>query len=255
MFRETLHKIFIVIGVVSIIYYLGLNMTFGKIAFSSVFFIVGIILVTYGWIEIKYQLNIWGMVPTGLRTVIAFILAIGITFFLVIEGVIFYEGHHYDTEKPDYVMVLGAGLRGSEISTSLLYRLDSAIEFNKLYPDVKIIVSGGQGPGEYITEADAMSNYLVNKGIDESMIIKEDKSTSTYENFQFTKELLSKLSGEEKYTLTVITNNFHMYRAKFLGEQVGFNCLGYPARAHVGSSLNFHIREFFGVIKAFVFKK
>nr|WP_243177773.1 YdcF family protein [Clostridium hominis] len=152
-------------------------------------------------------------------------------------------------------MVLGAGLRGSKISTSLLYRLETAVEYNKLYPDVKIIVSGGQGPDEDISEAKAMKDYLISKGIDESLIISEDKSTNTYENFLFTKKILEDETGEEDFTVTVISNNFHMYRAKYLGKQVGFECLGYPAPSHAASSFIFYTREFFGVIKAYIFKR
>lgn len=87
-------------------------------------------------------------------------------------------------------MVLGSGLRRKELSSSLKYRLDTAIGFNKEKPSVKIIISGGQGEGEDITEALAMKNYLINNGVGENLIISEDKSTSTYENFLFTKEIL-----------------------------------------------------------------
>lgn len=251
----TIHKGFIFIGILSILYYLGLNIIFGKIAFSFVFFILGLFFVAYGGLEVKYNLNLWIKIPKCIRSGITIVIIIGLTIFTLIEGLIFYEGHHYDTKKPDYVMVLGAGLRGNEISKSLLYRLKTAIEFNKMYPDVNIIVSGGKGSGENITEAEAMRNYLINNGVDERLIIMEDKSTSTYENFKFTKNLLKDITGKEDYTITVITNNFHMYRAKFLGEEVGFECLGYPAPAHVSTSFNFHVREFFGVVRAYVFKR
>ena len=94
----------------------------------------------------------------------------------------------------------------------LKYRLDAVIEFNKLNPNMKIIVSGGQGQGEDVTEAFAMRKYLVDKGVSENLIICEDKSTSTYENFLFTKELLEKEIGNGDYIITVVTNNFHMYK-------------------------------------------
>ena len=132
-------------------------------------------MVGYGILEIKYNINLWERVPKCIRNIIITIFIIGLTIFIAIDGIIFYHGHHYDKEKPDYVIVLGAGLRGSEISASLLYRLNSALEFNKLYPDVKIIVSGGQGPGEDLTEAEAMKNYLISNGIDKELIIKEEK--------------------------------------------------------------------------------
>jgi uncharacterized SAM-binding protein YcdF (DUF218 family) len=130
----------------------------GFISFSNIFFLVGIILLLYGALELKYKIDIWSKLPRKLRNLITGLFVIGLCIFTAVEGRIIYEGHHYDRKKPDYLMVLGAGLRGSTISTTLLYRLESAIEFNKQYPDVKIIVSGGQGEGEDITEALAMKN-------------------------------------------------------------------------------------------------
>lgn len=250
-----LYKIFIALGLALILYYIGLRIISGFVAFSSVFCLLGIILFIYGFIEVKFKVDIWGRIPSIIKRIIIVLSSIGISIFIIIEGVIIYNGHHYDTEKPDYLLVLGAGLRGSKISTSLLYRLETAVEYNKLYPDVKIIVSGGQGPDEDISEAKAMKNYLVNQGIDENLIISEDKSTNTYENFLFTKRLLENETGKEDFTVTVISNNFHMYRAKFLGKHVGFKCLGYPAPSHVASSFIFYTREFFGVIKAYIFKR
>lgn len=253
--NSILYKSLIVIGTISIIYWLGLNITFGRIAFSQMFLLVGALLVAYGLIEINFNLNLWGGTPVILRRIIVVLFTIGMITFISIEGLIIYSGFHHDKEKPDYLMILGAGLRGDKLTTTLKYRLDEAIEFNKKFPDVKIIVSGGQGPDEELSEALAMNNYLLSKGIDKNNIIMEDKSTTTYENFLLTKKLLKEITGKDNYTITVVTNNFHMYRAKYLGELVGFNCLVYPAPSHFSSSFNFYIREFFGVIKAYVLKR
>ncbi|SCI75065.1 DUF218 domain [uncultured Clostridium sp.] len=253
--NKLLYKVFMWIGIALILYYIVLRLISGFVAFSSMFCLLGIILFIYGFMELKFKVNIWGRIPKLLKRTIIVLFSIGMSIFIIIEGVIIYNGHHYDKDRPDYLMVLGAGLRGSKISTSLLYRLETAVEYNKLYPDVKIIVSGGQGPDEDISEAKAMKDYLVSQGIDENLIISEDKSTNTYENFLFTKKLLEDETGEEDFIVTVISNNFHMYRAKYLGEQVGFECLGYPAPSHAASSFIFHTREFFGVIKAYIFKR
>lgn len=253
--NKTLDKVAIVIGIISMMYYMGLKIVLGHIAFSIVFFIVGIILVIYGVVEIKLGINLWFMIPKILRRIIVILFAIGLSIFIIIEGIIIYEGHHKETGKTDYLMVLGAGIKGEEIGTTLRYRLDTAIEFNEINPDVKIIVSGGQGQGEDVTEAYAMKKYLIENGVNENLIITEDKSTNTYENFMFTKNILEKENINDDYKITVVTNDFHMYRAKYLGEEVGFKCLGYPAPSHISTTLNFHVREFFGVIKAYVFKR
>ena len=93
----------------------------------------------------------------------------------------------------------------------MLYRLETALDFHEMYPDVKIVVSGGQGKGENMAEALAMRNFLVDNGVDPSLIIIEDKSTNTYENFLYTKDVLEEETGKEDFTITIISNNFKIF--------------------------------------------
>ncbi|MDU4883371.1 YdcF family protein [uncultured Clostridium sp.] len=232
-----------------------LKMMFGFVAFSSVFCMLGIVLLVYGYVELKFNIDIWGHIPKVYRIIITTLFTIGLVIFIGIESIIIYNGHHHDTQKPDYLVVLGAGLRGRSISASLLYRLETALDFHDMYPDLKIVVSGGQGEGEDMTEALAMRNFLVDNGVNPNLIIMEDKSTNTYENFLYTKNVLEEETVKEDFTITIISNNFHMYRAKFLAKEVGFNTYGYPAPSHKASALVFYVREFFGVIKAYIFRQ
>ena len=231
--KKGIYILFEIIGILLILYYLMLKVIFGFVAFSSVFCILGIVLLGYGYIELKFNIDIWGYTPKIYRIIITTLFAIGLVIFIGVEGIIIYNGHHYDTEKPDYLVVLGAGLRGRSISTSLLYRLETALDFHGIYPDVKIVVSGGQGEGEDMSEALAMRNFLVNNGIDPSIIIMEDKSKNTYENFLYTKKVLDEETVKEDFTITIVSNSFHMYRAKFLAKEVGFNTYSYPAPSHI----------------------
>ena len=111
------------------------------------------------------------------------------------------------TYREDYVIVLGAGLSGEEPSPVLEKRLDKAIEYLNRNNNAKVIVSGGQGKGENMTEALAMYNYLVRSGIDPERIAQEEKATSTYENFMYSKEFM------EDGTAVFITNDFHVVRS------------------------------------------
>lgn len=176
-----------IIGILLILYYLLLKLMFGFVAFSSVFFMLGVILLIYGFVELKFKIDIWGHIPKVLKIIITTLFAIGLVIFISIESLIIYNGYHHDVERPDYVVVLGAGLRGNTISASLLYRLETALDFHEMYPDVKIVVSGGQGEGESMSEALAMRNFLVDNGVDQNLIIMENKSTNTYENFYILK--------------------------------------------------------------------
>ncbi len=246
---------FQIIGILLILYYLILKLMFGFVAFSNMFCMLGILLFVYGYVELKFNIDIWGHIPKIFRVIITTLFTVGLVIFICIESIIIYNGNHHDNEKPDYLVVLGAGLRGNSISASLLYRLETTLDFHEMYPDVKIVVSGGQGTGESMPEALAMRNFLVDNGVDPSLIIMEDKSTNTYENFLYTKYILEEDTEKDNFTITIISNNFHMYRAKFLAREVGFSTYGYPAPSHKASALVFYVREFFGVIKAYIFKQ
>ena len=253
--KKYVYTSFEIIGILLILYYLILKLMFGFVAFSSVFCMLGIALLVYGYVELKFNIDIWGHIPKIFRIIITTLFTIGLVIFISIESIIIYNGYHHDAERPDYLVVLGAGLRGNSISASLLYRLETTLDFHEMYPDVRIVVSGGQGKGENMAEALAMRNFLVDNGVDPSLIIMENKSTDTYENFLYTKEVLEEETGKEGFTITIISNNFHMYRAKFLAKEVGFSTYGYPAPSHKASALVFYVREFFGVIKAYIFKQ
>ena len=152
-------------------------------------------------------------------------------------------------------MILGAGLKGDRMSLSLQQRMIKSLEYINNNPNTKIIVSGGQGADELLSEAEAMKNFLTSHGVKENKVIIEDKSTNTFENFQFTRNLLSKIDKSENIKLTIITNNFHMYRAKMLARRQGFIAYGVAAPLHPLLVPNFYLRESFALIKSYIFDK
>lgn len=123
----------------------------------------------------------------------------------------------FETEVPDNLssdhhgfIVLGYALsKDGEMQEPLLERLKVAEEAAKAYPDSKIIVTGGV-PKQGVTEADIMFDWLVEHGIDEERIIKEDMATDTIENALFSMEIVDR---EGLKDLTLITSATHMRRA------------------------------------------
>lgn len=183
-----------------------------------------------------------------------FIILITISF-LIVEVFIIQSAVVSDSETVDYVLVLGAQVRGEEVSLELRERLDKSLEYIKDHPGMKIIVSGGQGSGEWITEAEAMKRYLVAHGVEEEQIIKEEKSTSTFENIKFTKEIVATISDKENIKLMIITSDFHLFRAKFLAQRLGFKAYGIPAPTPWFVVPHYYIREYFAVVKSFLFDR
>lgn len=238
-------NICILLGILLILYYAFLTICYQYVAFASVLGLGGVILVLFGGIQKHFQIFPFASLGRTWQIILLSILSTAILIFTITEGIIIYYGHTRSHEKTDVILILGAGLNGKEISSTLKYRLDTAVEAHQKQPGIPIIVSGGQGPRESMSEAEAMANYLIQHGVPKSLILQEDKSTTTYENFQFSKKLLP----ADDALVLVITNNFHMVRAIMLAEKAGLNAYRYPSPAHFPTSFNFHVREFFGLMK------
>ena len=116
-------------------------------------------------------------------------------------------------EQYDYVIVLGARVRGTTVTKSLRKRLDKAFEYIEKNDNTILVLSGGQGNGEDVSEAQAMYDYLVQKGVDKSRLLLEDKSTSTVENIEYSMKIIEKNSQNATVEVGFITNNFHVFRA------------------------------------------
>lgn len=181
----------------------------------------------------------------------------GISFFVIFTiSIITYGSFDNVTYKEDAVIILGAGIRGQEPGALLKGRLDSALEYKKKNPDVIFVLSGGQGSDEQISEADAMARYLLERGVYPKDIIIEDKSTSTRENFQFSKELLDKFYEGKEYKTAYITNEFHIYRAGVYAKLSGFeNTTHLHSNSRIGGIISTCLRETLAVVKLWVFGK
>lgn len=158
------------------------------------------------------------------------------------------------TYKEDAVIVLGAAVHGKTPSLTLKKRLDKAVNYHNQNPDAVIVVSGGQGNQEEISEAEAMQNYLVNNGVSADKIIKEEAATSTYENFVFSKKILDEQFGKD-YTVAFITNEYHILRAGLCAKQAGMQNI---THLHSNTNLSYLVsgvlRECLAVIKYAIFK-
>lgn len=176
--------------------------------------------------------------------------------FLLIESLLLYNTRDPVPNQVDYLIILGAGLNEDKLSWTLWERVDRGLKILQDNKDMKVVVSGGKGPGEWITEAEAMQRYLVEQGIAKEQIIKEEQSTSTMENFRYTRELLGQQSGyEPTEPVLVITNDFHMFRSKILARRNGINPVGVPSATPWYLRPNAYLREYFAVVKSLIFDR
>ena len=150
---------------------------------------------------------------------------------LLCAGLSVYGGFDNAGDNTEALVVLGCGVRGDRVSVGLARRLDKAFAYYEDHPDVLIVVSGGQGSQETITEAEAMRRYLIAKGVPNEKIIKEEQATSTLENLRFSDELLRE-RFPDGYHAALVTSRFHVFRAERIASKLRlfYTHLGAPSK-------------------------
>lgn len=144
------------------------------------------------------------------------------------------------------VIVLGAKVTGQRPSLVLEERLIAAKAYLDTHPDVVAILSGGQGKDEIISEAQGMYQYLVEKGVQKDRLIKEDQSTTTYENLQYSLDII-KERGLSK-DLAIVSNNFHIYRALWIARSMGLDAKSVPASSRWWLFPTYYVREMYAIL-------
>lgn len=155
-------------------------------------------------------------------------------------------------EKPNMVVVLGCQLWGEDPSPMLKKRLDKAYELLVRYPDIPVVVTGGQGDDEIISEGEGMKRYLVKRGISEDRIIVEDKSTSTYENIRNAFDITDKMGLSRD--ITIATSEYHVYRASLMAKAQGAGeVTSAPSFTDINLLPAYWVREWLGISHFHVF--
>lgn len=133
------------------------------------------------------------------------------------------------TDALDVIVVLGAGLIGERVSPLLASRLDRGIAVARSAGAGTIVCSGGQGPDEVISEAEAMARYVESVAPGEFRLLKEDKSTTTQQNLRFSSAFIESELGDGQ-KVAVVTSNYHALRAGGFARTLGldWNVFGAP---------------------------
>ena len=200
-------------------------------------------------------LEVWDApVAKILRRVLCIGLCIGILMGAVTFAFVF-DGSLGDPEAGlDYIIVLGCGVNGTVPSLLLRERIDAAYEYLAAHPDVICVVSGGQGPGEDITEAECMFRELTAMGIDPRRIWLENRSTSTVENLTFSKAVIEAHTGAVPTEVGIVSGEYHLFRAGLMAEDMGLIPYGIPATTGWFTlRVNYFLREVAGVWYYFIF--
>lgn len=148
----------------------------------------------------------------------------------------------------DYLVVLGAGVNGTVPSLSLRERLNAAYAYLTEHPDSVAIVSGSQGDGEDITEAQCMFNYLTAAGISANRVWMEEKATNTLENLRYSLEIIEEKTGARPGKIAIVSSEYHLHRAGMFAGWLDIDAELVPAKTSIlPLRWNYYVREIFAV--------
>lgn len=175
-----------------------------------------------------------GKIPTWLFSMLILVLLSDLLFSFLFTCYLFYSWMYQMIpvkKKVDYIIALGSGIRSEEVPPLLKNRLDKAIEYYHKNPTAKIVVSGGQGADEPVSEAFAMKKYLLSQQIPETQILVEDRSTTTLENMIFSKKIIFEDWKNKDRTPTILfsTNNYHVLRGALYARKAQLKAEGIGA--------------------------
>ena len=142
----------------------------------------------------------------------------------------------------------------STIVCSYLSTRDRALQFEreqyeKSGKHAKFVPSGGQGGDEVVSEAESMKRYLIEQGVPENQILKEDKSVNTYQNMEFSKKVIENDADDmENAKIAFSTTNYHVFRGYILAKKIGMKVRGLSAKTKLYFFPNAFLREFIGLL-------
>lgn len=207
----------------------------------------GFCMLRHGMLQLEYKGKLH--FPYFLRMLYRMVIIICLCFFCIIERGIIRDMNTVPETGLDYIIVLGAAVRGDEPTTPLLLRIDTACEYLTSNPRSWAIASGGTGTGESISEAECIRSYLGKMGIKSHRIIIEDSSTSTEENLINSFAIIN----DSKIRVGIVTNSFHIHRALMIANRLGYkNVCGIPAPTLMPLGIHYVVREFFAVSEIWI---
>jgi uncharacterized SAM-binding protein YcdF (DUF218 family) len=183
-----------------------------------------------------------------LRRYLVIVIGLMIVYIMTLQTFMYRYSHMELPSHADYIIVLGARVKGEAPSLSLRYRIDRAAQYLEDNPQTIAIVSGGKGKGEDMSEAEVMKRELIEHGIPEHRILLEDKSTSTEENVAFSKTFIP---AKAKRGL-IVTNDYHIYRAVSVARKAGLSVQGLAADTPKRALIKSYVREYMALTVYFI---
>ncbi len=250
-----LRVILVVVGICSLpLFLIPLSLSVGVNIGNATGIAVALLLIVYGLL--------FGIINKGIKAglkhkwlryfvYLAGVVAGTILVLVIILTTLMLRAMTKEPKGHETLVVLGCRVYGEVPSLSLRERLDAALVYLEEHPEAYCVVSGGQGDGENISEAECMYRYLTDRGIDGARILKEDASTSTRENLEFSLALIKEKGLSQE--IAIVTSEYHQYRASLVAKELGLSSTAVCGKTAKWLLPTFYIRELYGILYQWVF--
>ncbi|MDO9399808.1 MAG: YdcF family protein [bacterium] len=170
-------------------------------------------------------------VKNCLKILISIIIVIFTIFFILILK-IYYYANIDEAQKSDVIIVLGASQWNGNPSPVFKSRLDHAFFLYNNNMASQIILTGGVGKDEKISESQVGKSYLINKGVKSQNIFIEEVSQTSWQNLQMAEKILKNFENFHNNSVSVIlvSDGFHMMRLKKMSKDLGIQVLTSPVQ-------------------------
>lgn len=190
----------------------------------------------------------------GLRVLAAAGLAVGFGLFLAAEIPVICRAHSDPDASAPYLIVCGAGVNGSVPSRSMTDRLERTVDWLAENPSGVAILSGCQGPGEDLSEAEAMYIWLTARGIKPARLLLEDRAADSRQNIEYSLALIAQNGGDPTGRVAILSSEYHLYRLGYMAKKLGCQpALVAAPTTKVSLLINYAVREAFAMWKIYLF--
>ena len=193
-----------------------------------------------------------------LRNLLLVLLALGILCFGVLEGLIYSGARTRVTGEPGVMVVFGCKVNRDGPGAMLKDRLDTVLDYLEDHPETTVVLSGGKGDDEHVSEARGMYDYLVANGADGERLWMEGNSRNTWQNVNYTLELMEEKDLNAGNGVVLVSSGFHLTRIKMLWSRAGgtanVSTLAAPTSS-LYTTVHMFFREPLALVKSFVFDR
>lgn len=173
--------------------------------------------------------------------------------------------------EPQVMVIFGCQMKENGPSLVLRDRLDTALAYLADHPDMAVVVSGGKGGNDHVSEAQGMYDYLTAHGVDGAHIYREDRSFNTWQNINNTFALMDEVNAARGLApgdagaldpggeVLLVSSGFHLARIRMLWVRAGgqgdnISTLAAPV-SHGPSVVQMFFREPLALVKSFLFDR